>query len=75
MSCPTLPKDTQIWSSGLLPLLLLIVPVGGEALYGVDSHVQHPLGLLGLPLWGKGVRGWWVDWKSRGKLLGFIMLT
>lgn len=30
----------------LFPLLVLVVPLGGEALHGVDSHVQHPLELL-----------------------------
>lgn len=30
----------------LFPLLVLIVPVGREALHWVDSHVQHPLELL-----------------------------
>ena len=34
----------------LLPLILVIVPLGGEALNGVGLHVQHSLGLHGHPV-------------------------
>lgn len=40
----------------LLPLVLVVVPFGREALDGGHLHVQHPLGLLGHPLLFKGVR-------------------
>lgn len=38
----------------LLPLLLLIVPPGGQALHRVALHVQDALELLGLPLIRQG---------------------
>lgn len=40
----------------LLPLVLVVVPLGREALDRVDLHVEHPLGLLGHPLLFQGVR-------------------
>lgn len=33
-----------------LPVLLFIVPLGGQALHGVALHIQDALELLGLPL-------------------------
>lgn len=39
-----------------LPLVLVVVPLGREALDRADLHVEHPLGLLGHPLLVKGVR-------------------
>lgn len=43
------------WDAGsLLPLLLLIVPPGGQALHRVALHVQDAMELLGLPLVRQG---------------------
>lgn len=39
-----------------LPLILVLVPLGREALDRVDLHVAHPLGLPGHPLLFHGVR-------------------
>lgn len=49
--------EVQIWNGGclFLPLVLVVVPLGGEALDRADLHVEHPLGLLGHPLLFKGV--------------------
>lgn len=49
--------DVPVPPSGLLlPLLVLIVPLGRDPLHWVDPHVKHPLQLLLLVLWGEGVR-------------------
>lgn len=40
----------------LLPLVLVVVPLGREALNGVGLHVQHPLGLHGYPVTIKCMR-------------------
>lgn len=51
----------------LLPLTLLIVPLGGEALDRAHPHVQHPLQLFGLPLLVKGPGRFGVDWRKGRK--------
>lgn len=49
-----------------LPLVLLVVPLGGEALHRVHPHVQHPLDLLGLPVWVEGPGPLGVNWEGGG---------
>lgn len=52
--CPV--TDLLLALFSLLPFFLLIVPVGGETLYGSHTHVQHSLGLHGLPVVFEGMR-------------------
>lgn len=47
-------RDSSQDAMSLLPLLLLIVPPGGQPLHGVALHVQDALELLGLPLIRQG---------------------
>ena len=47
-----LAADVGRWS--LFPLLLFIIPVGSQALYGVALHVQEALELLGFPFFRQG---------------------
>lgn len=53
---PRLPLPDICLRALLLPLVLVVVPLGGEAVHRVGAHVQHTLDLLGLPLVGQGVR-------------------
>lgn len=50
----------------LLPLALLIVPLGGDALHRVHPHVQHLLQLTSLPVLIQGPGLLRVDWGERG---------
>lgn len=52
-----------------LPCFVLIVPVSGKALDGVDSHVEHPLELLLLVLGVEGVRNGAVYCKTTTRLV------
>lgn len=58
-------RRSRLWAAVTsLPLALLVVPLGREALDWVDPHVQHPLQLLGLPLVIEGPGMWRVDWRK-----------
>lgn len=59
----------------LLPLALLIVPLGGEAFDRVDPHVQHPLYLFGLPVVIEGPGACRVDWRGKEKAQRAIQQT
>lgn len=62
------PQTASWVAASSLPLALLVVPLGREALDGVHPHVQHPLHLLGLPLVIEGPGALGVDWrKNRGQ--------
>lgn len=51
-----------------LPFVLLIIPLGRKAFNGINSHIQHSLGLLGHPVFRKGVRDRRKNCNSKNQL-------